>query len=123
MSEIPKEIEQKIREMAKLTILSNRINDVQEKNLKMFPLICFEGIQSVRIDYDFSRARPAENEPDISASIVSYYLNIPQSPKMEDLEKRFEALEKCVRNIFWQDVKVEVYINDKIVYKSKKYGK
>jgi hypothetical protein len=120
LSKLSEEIEQKIREMAKLTILSNRLNEVQEKNLKLFPFVCFDNVKSVRIDYDLSRYRPGENEPDSSFSTISYYLDLDKNEDDPLLKKRFESLERFVRNMFWETTKIEVYFNDNIVYKSKK---
>lgn len=112
------DIKQQIREMATLTILSNRINPIQEKNLKMYPLVFFDGVKSVRIEYDLQHKKTTNDEPVINSSLISYYLEI--DGHNSHLDSRFDALEKSVRNLFWNDLSVEVYFNDKIVFKSKK---
>lgn len=51
---------------------------------------------------------------------VAYYLTLEETKNTEDLDKRYMALEKSVRTLFWNDVSVEVYFNNKIMYKSAK---
>lgn len=133
------EISTKIKEMAKMSVLSNKINEIQEKNLKLYPLVFFDGIKSVKIEYDLSHSKsltagevPKDtpeaafslvnylNNPVIANNFVSYYLEIDETIENAHKEKRFAAIEKAVRDLFWGNVSVEVYFNDKIVFKSKK---
>lgn len=109
----------KIREMAKLAIFSNRISEFHEKNLKMYPLVFFNGVKEAKLDYDLERKKTTQDEPEIVNSMVSYYLDLDESQN-DLLDKRFEALETSVRGLLWNDITVEVYFNDRIVFKSKK---
>ena|ERR1035437_3110726 len=127
-----KESQSKVRDMAKLSILAGRISDVQEKNLKMYPLIFFEGVKTAVIDYDFSSeslVTTEENKKDMTLKYnmkgvetrhfkASYYLDLYEGAQNNNLEKRFAALENAVRTLFWKDTKVEVYFNNKKVYPS-----
>jgi len=129
---LSKVTEQQIREMAKLSLASNRISEVQEKNLKMYPLIFFDGVKKAEIDYDFTNNQTVETEEDrknleikykfnkldTKHFRVSYYLTVDESPN-EMIEKRFKALEDSVRNLFWKETKVEVFINGSKKYESK----
>ena len=108
-----------LKEMARLTVLSGRISDVQEKNLKLFPLIFFDGIKEVKIEYDLMPKKTVDDSPTYSNSLVSYYLTLDEVEN-QNLNKRYFALEKSVRSLFWSDVVVEVYFNDEIKYKSKR---
>lgn len=125
--------------MAKLVHLSGRISEFHEKNLKNYALIFFEGVQEAAIEYDFSH-RPSNSGPKetpktpddfykeigraamsmTSDSLVAYRLKIQFGIEQTHIEKRFDALEKSVRSLFWKDVVVKVYFNNKIVYESKK---
>lgn len=134
--------EHEIRDMAKLTILENKLNDIQLKNLKMFPLVFFNGVSKAEIDYDFSITKPSvdyeiENEKVLDdkqpnkigikysfdrpsmKSMVEYRLTIDETQENNHLEKRFSALETAIHNLFWKEVKVTVFFNEKKVYESK----
>lgn len=130
--------EAQIREMAKLSLASNRISEVQEKNLKMYPLIFFNGVQKAEIDYDFTNNQTVETEEDrknleikykfnkldTKHFRVSYYLTAEDTltgftAHNEHMDKRFKALEDSVRNLFWKETKVEVFINGSKEYESK----
>jgi len=108
-----------LRDMARLTALSGRISEVQIKNLQMFPLVFFNSVEQVKVEYDLIPIKAMDDSPTFSNSLVSYYLTLSESDNT-DLDKRFSALEASVRQLFWSDVKVEVYFNDQIKYKSKK---
>jgi hypothetical protein len=130
---------EKIKDMAKLVHLSGRISEFHEKNLKMYPYVFFDGVLEAKIEYDFSH-RPSDSGPKESPktpdefykeigraamnmrsdSYVAYRLKINDNPMQPHMDKRFDALEKSVRSLFWNDVIVKVYFNDKIVYESRK---
>lgn len=109
--------EELVKEMARLTALSGRICDVQIKNLQMFPLVFFNEVEEVKVNYDLSPSKTMDDVPTFSNSLVSYHLKLDERSNI-DLDKRFLALEKSVRTLFWSDVLVEVYFNDQIKYKS-----
>lgn len=115
------EISKVLQEMASLTALSGRISELQIKNLQMFPLVFFNDVKEVKIEYDLSPVKTMDDSPTFSNSIVSYHLNLDEE-KNNEFEKRFLALEKAVKNLFWSDIKIEVYFNNQIKYKSKKNG-
>lgn len=121
---------QTLREMAQLSLLTDKISEVQVKNLKMYPFIFFEAVKQVSIRYDLSNdlgvdfAKEKEPEPEYRFQapetkhlIVSYYLDLDERLN-GSLPKRFQAIEDSVRTIFWKQVKVEVYFNNKKVYES-----
>jgi hypothetical protein len=109
---------QKLKEMAQLSVFSHRISEIQEKNLKMFPFVFFMGVKSVSIDYDLGHGINEDVKEVNHKSQVSYYLNIGDEENTF-IEKRFSALEIAVRELFWKDVKIEVYFNGAKKYESK----
>lgn len=113
------DVKKQLKEMAQLTVLSGRINELQEKNLSMYPFVFFNGVGNMKIDYDLSYTQPANDEPPIHNSRVTYYLELDPLANNYDLPTRFAQLEAAVRTLFWNDLTVEVYFNDKIEYKSK----
>jgi hypothetical protein len=125
--------QEKIREMAKLSLLTNKLNDIQVKNLKMYPLVFFNGIKEAKMDYDLSNDQMVdsmENKSDLEVTYqfhrpssrhlrVSYHLDIENSADNANLDKRYEATEKSVRNLLFKDIKVQIFINSKLAYESK----
>jgi hypothetical protein len=120
--------------MAKLSILENKLTDVQLKNLRLYPLVFFDGVTEASVEYDLDVGKSSvdyeiykddKNEMDIKYKLsrpiaknwVRYRLVL--NGENSHMDKRFAAIEKAVRDIFWNNVRVEVHINDKKVYESK----
>lgn len=101
--------EAKVRELAKLSILSNRISEVHEKNLKAYPFIFFNGVSEASVDYDLERDGKYH---------VSFSLTVKIDGSNPFLEKRLEALDKSVKNLFWKEVSISVNLNGKKVFDS-----
>lgn len=125
--------EKYVRDMARLVLLSNRLSSFHEKNLKLFPLVFFNGIKTTKIEYDFSNNLDADidanknnlnvnykiNKPSTENLKTSYFLEIDPKVDNSNMDKRLEALENSVRNLLWKNVKVQIFINDKLEYESK----
>lgn len=117
-----------VKDMAKLVLVSGKISETHEKNMKMYPLIYFDGVKEVKIEYDLSHKADAlldrQNNLTVRApfrsNVVAYYLTIDETAKNDNIDKRFKALESSIRTLFWKDLTVEIFMNEKIVYKSKK---
>jgi hypothetical protein len=86
-----------LAEMARLTALSNRISEVQEKNLKLYPLVFFNKVLEVKVNYDLtSKADILEDSTTDKIIInapsknhfVAYHLVLDESEN-QDLDKRF----------------------------------
>lgn len=114
------DLKQKLQEMAELSILANRISEIQERNLKMFPMVFFDDVAEARIDYDLGHGINEETKEVNHASRVSYYLLFKGQQKDDaTFQKRCSILEDAVRKLFWKDIKVEIYVNREKVYESK----
>ena len=110
-----------LKELAQLSLLANRISEIQEKNLKMFPFVFFEKVKKVKIDYDLGHANPENSKEVHHKSFIAYYLVLDEAANHETAitpARRFTALEFSVRELFWQDIRIQVYFNDKQVYES-----
>jgi len=124
----------KVREMAKLSLATNRISSVQEKNLKTFPFVFFNGVKSAKIEYDVRNDNPIEyeldprnldikykfGEPATGHFKITYHIDLDDSEDNHNMEKRYKHLEGAVRTLFWQDTIVEININGSLGYKSVK---
>lgn len=139
----PSAEEQQIREMAKMSLMSNKINPIQEKNLKMFPFVFFDGVKEAKIEYDFTNNNTVETEEVVNTEedvkkgkdkleikykfhkvdtrhfCVSYSLSIDLSADNFSIDKRYSALENAVRNLFWTETRVRITVNDELKYESK----
>lgn len=124
-------IQDQVRGMAKLSLLSNKINEIQVRNLKMYPLVFFENVESAAVDYDFSNTGNIDFETDPENLEVKYNISKPERSHFrvtykvalneegnDHLDKRFDAITKAVRSLFWKDTKIQVYFNDKLVFES-----
>jgi hypothetical protein len=117
-----------VKDMAKLVLVAGKISDMHVKNMQMYPLIYFNGVKTVKIDYDLSHKADAlvdkDNNLTINAphrsNVVTYYLTMHEGAVNDKLDKRYAALTASIRTLFWKDVVVEVFMDEKIVYKSKK---
>jgi hypothetical protein len=102
--------------MAQLSMLSNRISEIQEKNLKHYPFVFFNDVKSVKIEYNLSRW---DNEQSNGLERhVTYSLELDETNQAH-LDKRFFCIEEATRVLFWSDLKVRVVINGKLAYESK----
>jgi hypothetical protein len=113
------DIRQKLKEMAQLSVFSNRISEIQEKNMKMFPFVFFEEVSTANIDYDLGHAVNENLREVHHKSCVKYHLILKEEANTNNLDKRFLALETSVRELFWKDIKIEIYFNGKQVFESK----
>lgn len=97
--------------MAKLSLFSNRISEIQEQNLKCYPFVFFEGVTCAKVDYDLSRSGERH---------VTYNLELDETENsLISLQSRFIAIERSTRALFWNDLKVRVNFNGKLAYESK----
>jgi hypothetical protein len=127
---LSEDVAQTVKDMAKLVLVSGKISEIHEKNMKMYAFVFFNDVKEVKIDYDLSHEADAlvdkQNNLTIKApkrsNSVTYHLTVNPATNTEQdhMDKRFSALEASIRTLFWRDVIVEVMINEKSVYKSKK---
>lgn len=105
-----------VREMAKLAVMSGRINEIQAYNLKMFPIGCFDGVKSVKVDYDLSSQRLEDGSTLASDHRVTYHVELKEPLDLTILESRFKYLEACVHNLLWKQIRVMVYFGEELIY-------
>ena len=107
-----------LRDMAKLSVLSNRMSEIQEKNIKAYPFVFFNEVKSVKIEFDLSKVddNGLMNHGDHH---ITYHLEVNEDANKEHLDKRFLHLENATRLLFWNDLKVRVTVNGKLAHESK----
>lgn len=112
-------VKQKLRDMAKLSVLSNRMSEIQEKNLKCYPFIFFDGVKSVKLTFDLSKV---DDDGRINHGDHHVTYDLETSQEQNSMDIRLAHLEKAVRTLFWNDLKVRVFVNGEKVFESKKNG-
>ena len=101
-----------IQDLTKLVMFIGRLSEVHVKNLKAFPFIYFnDHTTSPKLDYS------VETTDKTKPTMFSYDLSLNLEAN-DQLDKRYKALELAVRSLFWKEVKIEVKIDGKEVYKS-----
>jgi hypothetical protein len=83
-------------------------------------LIVFNGVKEAKVEYDLGYDKGEVFEPAKDLSKVSYHLELDPLANNDPMEKRYLFLEQSVRNLFWQNLLVKIFIADKLVYESKK---
>lgn len=111
-----------LKELAQLSLLANKISETQIKNLQMFPFVFFEGVKEVRIDYDLGHGSDKDKEVK-HRPFMDYYLTMSKDDLEINrinigLERRSKALEFSVRELFWNDIKVKVFVGPDMIYES-----
>lgn len=121
-----------IKQMAKFAISTNKISEIQVRNLQTWPFVFFNGVKSVSIDYDLTTNNAVSYEtnkdndvnykfakPSTDHFHISYDLEIDETQDNSHIEKRFEALEKSIQTLFWSGIPLSISFNSRNVYKSK----
>lgn len=103
---IDESIEKIVEDMRKLTMLTGQLSSVHEETLYTWPLILFDNIENIEIKYDLTK----EYTQEAGEGYVIYKLDIlPENIPGDDLfYRRCEMLADWVRNMLWNNIKVEV---------------
>jgi len=101
---------EEIKEMARLTMLSNKLNAIQEKNLQAYPYVFFEGVKKGTIVYDLECGLDTPAMERQAKTHVTYTIEIDTDTVITFQQKRIDALKIAVRTLFWSDLTVNVEI-------------
>lgn len=103
---INESIEKIVEDMRKLTMLTGQLSSVHEETLYMWPLILFNNIEKIEIKYDLTK----EYTQEAGEGYIIYKIDIlPENIPGDDLfYRRCEMLADWVRNMLWNDIKVEI---------------
>lgn len=104
-----KNVQNILEDMRKITILTGTISKIHEQSLSKWPYIVFDEIGSLEVDYDLG------NKDRNGANFVNFYITSSKE-EHEDANKRCETLTSWVRDMFWKDIDVNVFINEKNIY-------
>jgi hypothetical protein len=95
-----------VEDMRKLTILTGQLSSVHEETLYTWPLVLFDNIENIEIKYDLTK----EYTQRAGEGYVVYRLEIsPENvPKEEEFVKLCKILTSWVRDMLWDDIKVDI---------------
>lgn len=95
-----------LEDMRKITMLTGEISSVHEESLQKWPYIIFDNVQNVEIKYDLTK----EYTQETGEGYVIYRLEIPPEnvPKEEEFVKLCKILTSWVRDMLWDDIKVDI---------------
>lgn len=96
-------------DLTKLMMFFGRIPETHIKALQSYPWIFFNDLKEVKLDYNIATKKEEQ-------SLISYDLYIDK--ENDHMPKRYEALERAVRDLFWKEVKTQIKINGEEVYRS-----
>jgi hypothetical protein len=103
---IDESIEKIVEDMRKLTMLTGQLSSVHEETLYTWPLILFDNIENIEIKYDLTK----EYTQEAGEGYVIYKLEIPPEnvPKEIEFVRLCKILTSWVRNMLWDDIKVDI---------------
>lgn len=97
--------QQMLEEHKKMLIMTGKISDFQIKNLKSWPFILFEGVETVNIKYNFTQSEEIKEEVEsICAGKVEFNIKLIEAPDKE----RIKTLKHWTKFLFWKDTEVVV---------------
>ena len=99
-------MQSKLKDLAKGIIFSGKISDFHIKNLSSYPFIFFEDIEEVSLEHFV----PDSLDIDMGKEIpfVTYRIQFKQNPRMDNLDKRIEAITNSVRTLLWENTQVNI---------------
>lgn len=91
-------------DLNKLMTFFGRIPETHIKAMESYPFIFFNHVTEAKLDYDIQQVKGVP-------STVSYDLILSQENDL--LDKRFQGLEKAIKDLFWKEVGLKLSINGK----------
>lgn len=116
MKNTAKNITAILDDMRKITMLTGEISSVHEQSLKKWPYIVFDDVEDVEIKYDLSK----ESQKDNKGNVVDFFISLPSEDisGIQNFDSRCENMVLWVRDMFWQDIEVNIHINGLLEYKN-----
>jgi len=91
-------------------LLTGELSDFQLTNLKAWPMILFDGLEQVTINYDFKLDENSEKENALGlcAGIISYDFEFSPNARItkKQKEQKLTQLTFWTRFLFWNDTEV-----------------
>ena len=109
--------QQILEDMRKITMLTGEISSIHELNLKNWIFVAFDGVDSLEIDYDLTKeTTTANSEGFIDFKITANKIDLNDFQKQGEFGKRCDTLTAWVRDMFWPEIRVDMYLNGQKYY-------
>jgi hypothetical protein len=95
-----------IEDHKKMVIMTGSLSDFQLQNLKTWPFLLFDGLETVEITYDFTKLVAEQSE--LSPGTIQFNFNFKGElePEKDLAKKQLETLSLWTRFMFWKETKV-----------------
>lgn len=95
-----------IEEHKKMVIMTGNLSDFQLTNLKTWPFILFDSLESVEVSYDFTKLIAEKEE--LSPGTVQFNFKFKKDTKLnrDQTKKQLEALSLWTKFMFWKETEV-----------------
>jgi hypothetical protein len=96
-----------IEDHKKMVIMTGSLSDFQLQNLKTWPFLLFDQLETAAITYDFTKLIGEQEE--LSPGTVQFDFKFKEGTKLErdHTKKQLETLSLWVRFMFWKETKVK----------------
>lgn len=110
--------QQIIDDMRKITMLTGQISTIHKVSLEKWCYIAFDYVEEVEIKYDLSKDRFLQAK----MGFVDFYIKTKNTKEpgfqQQHITQRIDTLSGWVRDIFWKEIAVSVYIDNQLVGQS-----
>ena len=109
-----------ITDIKNASILLGKVTDAQLASISKFPLIALENVDSYNVDYNLDQQEAISAPSTFPGFIVSYNIKTKNKRKtvgnrVRPAALRLHDIQVWVKNILWEDVTVEFYVDGKAV--------
>lgn len=106
-----------IDDMRRITMLTGEISSIHIKSLRQWCFVVFDGVESVEIEYDLTK----DTTKSVGEGFVNFKMNasnieLADFKKQGEFGKRCQTLATWVRNMFWPEIRVTMYLNGQGYY-------
>lgn len=111
-------VEKMLEDMRKITMLTGEISSIHMENLKKWPYVAFNSvIENIEIEYDLTKQKTQDlGEGSIVFNISNQSSSCEDFKNQDSFNTRCEIITSWVRDMFWPEIKVEIFFNSKKVY-------
>ena len=111
-------VDKYVSEMRNLLIMSKRMSEFHEKNLKNFPLVAMNNVSKVEIEYNIPDGTMLEKETMFGYVKFNVYTKSKRSAgdKKRSVKKRAEDIVNWTKSLLWNNMDVSVIVNNKKVF-------